>query len=304
MWISDISFSLIRSKESEEREEIRFFLFFVFFDQKKRTQNQPEKGTRISRSFSIFPRPLSLSLSLSLSAFKIIMDNVYALNERAVRALEDNGITAKTMIRFARLGLYAQIVLALWGSLSFTYGIIHASALAVSLYGVVALELKTPRLLKIYAAVLLALTITDLLWLLNFTGSIWGGRTGVKDQYYDTLSYASLNWTTLFPEFLAFLVRVASVCLWGMLWMKGALNDLEGECLDPDSEGLMMGSGGNSSSRTYVPGSEYQDDFSHVQPAGAVPEGRIRGQGSSKKKGGGSSDDFSLSGAGYQQSEV
>ena len=232
------------------------------------------------------------------------MDNVYALNERAVRALEDNGITAKTMIRFARLGLYAQIVLALWGSLSFTYGIIHASALAVSLYGVVALELKTPRLLKIYAAVLLALTITDLLWLLNFTGSIWGGRTGVKDQYYDTLSYASLNWTTLFPEFLAFLVRAASVCLWGMLWMKGALNDLEGECLDPDSEGLMMGSGGNSSSRTYVPGSEYQDDFSHVQPAGAVPEGRIRGQGSSKKKGGGPSDDFSLSGAGYQQSEV
>ena len=64
-----------------------------------------------------------------------------------------------------------------------------------------------------------------------------------------------------------------------------------------------MGSGGG-----VVPaicaGSEYQDDFSHVQPAGAVPEGRIRGQGSSKKKGGGSSDDFSLSGAGYQQSEV
>jgi hypothetical protein len=274
----------------------------LFFRPKNEHKTNQRKGRGFLGPFPYFP-DLSLFLSLFLSAF-IIMDNVYALNERAVRALEDNGITAKTMIRFARLGLYAQIVLALWGSLSFTYGIIHASALAVSLYGVVALELKTPRLLKIYAAVLLALTITDLLWLLNFTGSIWGGRTGVKDQYYDTLSYASLNWTTLFPEFLAFLVRVASVCLWGMLWMKGALNDLEGECLDPDSEGLMMGSGGNSSSRTYVPGSEYQDDFSHVQPAGAVPEGRIRGQGSSKKKGGGSSDDFSLSGAGYQQSEV
>jgi len=237
------------------------------------------------------------------------MDTLYALNERAVRALEDSGITAKTMIRFARLALYAQILLALWGSLSFTYGIIHASALAVSLYGIVAMELKTPRLLKIYAAVLVALTITDLLWLLNFTGAIWSGRAGVrteegKDEYYDTLSYASLNWTTLFPEFLAFLVRVATVCLWGMLWMKGALNDLEGECLDPDSERLMMGSGGNSSSRPYVPGSEYQDDFSHVHPAGAVPEGRITGQGSSKKKGGGSSDDFSLGGGGYQQSEV
>ena len=298
MWISDVSFSLIKKKA---REEIRFFLFFFFRPKYEHKTNQ-RKGRGFLGPFPYFP-DLSLFLSLFLSAF-IIMDNVYALNERAVRALEDNGITAKTMIRFARLGLYAQIVLALWGSLSFTYGIIHASALAVSLYGVVALELKTPRLLKIYAAVLLALTITDLLWLLNFTGSIWGGRTGVKDQYYDTLSYASLNWTTLFPEFLAFLVRVASVCLWGMLWMKGALNDLEGECLDPDSEGLMMGSGGNSSSRTYVPGSEYQDDFSHVQPAGAVPEGRIRGQGSSKKKGGGSSDDFSLSGAGYQQSEV
>ena len=297
MWISDISFSLIRSKESEGEKRSDFF-FFLFFDQKILTLEDFS-----SVLFHISPTSLSFSLSFSLR-FQIIMDNVYALNERAVRALEDNGITAKTMIRFARLGLYAQIVLALWGSLSFTYGIIHASALAVSLYGVVALELKTPRLLKIYAAVLLALTITDLLWLLNFTGSIWGGRTGVKDQYYDTLSYASLNWTTLFPEFLAFLVRVASVCLWGMLWMKGALNDLEGECLDPDSEGLMMGSGGNSSSRTYVPGSEYQDDFSHVQPAGAVPEGRIRGQGSSKKKGGGPSDDFSLSGAGYQQSEV
>ena len=188
------------------------------------------------------------------------------------------------------------------GSLSFTYGIIHSSALATALYGIVALELKTPRLLKIYAAVLMAMTITDFLWLLNFTGSIWGGRTGVKDQYYDTLSYASLNWTTLFPEFLAFLVRAVTMCLWGMLWMKGSLNDLEGECLDPDSEGLMMGSGGNSSS-TYVPGREYQDDFSHVQPDGAVPEGRIRGQGNSKKKGG-SSDDFSLGGGGYQQSEV
>ena len=298
MWISDVSFSLIKKKA---REEIRFFLF-LFFRPKNEHKTNQRKGRGFLGPLPYFP-DLSLFLSLFLSAF-IIMDNVYALNERAVRALEDNGITAKTMIRFARLGLYAQIVLALWGSLSFTYGIIHASALAVSLYGVVALELKTPRLLKIYAAVLLALTITDLLWLLNFTGSIWGGRTGVKDQYYDTLSYASLNWTTLFPEFLAFLVRVASVCLWGMLWMKGALNDLEGECLDPDSEGLMMGSGGNSSSRTYVPGSEYQDDFSHVQPAGAVPEGRIRGQGSSKKKGGGPSDDFSLSGAGYQQSEV
>tara|TARA_B000000437_G_scaffold198056_1_gene159886 strand:+ start:2381 stop:3073 length:693 start_codon:yes stop_codon:yes gene_type:complete len=230
------------------------------------------------------------------------MDYVYALSERGVRVLEDNGITAKTMIRFARLGLYVQIVLAMWGSLSFTYGIIHSSALATALYGIVALELKTPRLLKIYAAVLMAMTITDFLWLLNFTGSIWGGRTGVKDQYYDTLSYASLNWTTLFPEFLAFLVRAVTMCLWGMLWMKGSLNDLEGECLDPDSEGLMMGSGGNSSS-TYVPGREYQDDFSHVQPDGAVPEGRIRGQGSSKKKGG-SSDDFSLGGGGYQQSEV
>ena len=302
MWISDISFSLIRSKESEGEKRSDFFSFLFFSTKKNEHKTNQRKGRGFLGPFPYFP-DLSLFLSLFLSAF-IIMDNVYALNERAVRALEDNGITAKTMIRFARLGLYAQIVLALWGSLSFTYGIIHASALAVSLYGVVALELKTPRLLKIYAAVLLALTITDLLWLLNFTGSIWGGRTGVKDQYYDTLSYASLNWTTLFPEFLAFLVRVASVCLWGMLWMKGALNDLEGECLDPDSEGLMMGSGGNSSSRTYVPGSEYQDDFSHVQPAGAVPEGRIRGQGSSKKKGGGPSDDFSLSGAGYQQSEV
>ena len=82
--------------------------------------------------------------------------------------------------------------------------------------------------------------------------------------------------------------------------MKGSLNDLEGECLDPGSEGLMMGSGGNSSS-TYVPG-EYQDDFSHVQPDGAVPEGRIRGQGNSKKKGG--SSRLFLGGGGYQQSEV
>ena len=82
------------------------------------------------------------------------------------------------------------------------------------------------------------------------------------------------------------------------------MKDLEGEGLGPGSEGLRMVYGGNASSRTYVPGSEYQDDFSHVQPAGAVPEGRIRGQGSSKKKGGGPSDDFSLSGAGYQQSEV
>ena len=303
MWISDISFSLLIERKREKRSDFFFFLFFRPKKNEHKTNQRKGLFEDFSVLFHIPPLSLSLFLSLFLSAF-IIMDNVYALNERAVRALEDNGITAKTMIRFARLGLYAQIVLALWGSLSFTYGIIHASALAVSLYGVVALELKTPRLLKIYAAVLLALTITDLLWLLNFTGSIWGGRTGVKDQYYDTLSYASLNWTTLFPEFLAFLVRVASVCLWGMLWMKGALNDLEGECLDPDSEGLMMGSGGNSWSRTYVPGSEYQDDFSHVQPAGAVPEGRIRGQGSSKKKGGGSSDDFSLSGAGYQQSEV
>ena len=37
-------------------------------------------------------------------------------------------------------------------------------------------------------------------WLYRFYLGL--GRTGVKDQYYDTLSYASLNWTTLFPEFL------------------------------------------------------------------------------------------------------
>ena len=157
MWISDISFSLITRKKA--REEIRFFVFLFFRPKNEHKTNNQRKG---QRGF-LGPFPYFPDLSLFLSLFQIIMDNVYALNERAVRALEDNGITAKTMIRFARLGLYAQIVLALWGSLSFTYGIIHASALAVSLYGVVALELKTPRLLKIYAAVLLALTITDLL---------------------------------------------------------------------------------------------------------------------------------------------
>ena len=161
----------------------------------------------------------------------------------------------------------------------------HSSALATALYGIVALELKTPRLLKIYAAVLMAMTITDFLWLLNFTGSIWGGRTGVKDQYYDTLSYASLNWTTLFPEFLAFLVRAVTMCLWGMLWMKGSLNDLEGECLDPDSEGLMMGSGGNSSS-TYVPGENIKTIFLTCNQMVPFQKGGLEGKEIVRRKAG------------------
>ena len=80
------------------------------------------------------------------------------------------------MIRFARLGLYVQIVLAMWGGRCRSRTVfldLALSALATALYGIVALELKTPRLLKIYAAVLMAMTITDFLWLLNFTGSIW-----------------------------------------------------------------------------------------------------------------------------------
>lgn len=243
------------------------------------------------------------------------MENALALSERAMRLLEDNAVTVKQIVRIARLGLYAQVILAMWGSLSFTFGTIHSTALAQALFGIVAMELKTPRLLKIYCAVLIAMTLTDFLWLLNFTGAIWAGRTGVKDEYFDTLSYASLNWTTLFPEFVAFLVRVATTCLWSMLWMKGALNDLDAEVFEADSEGLMMqggghSNGGNSSSATqsrpYVPGQEYQDDFAHVHPAGAVREGRIVGSGSKKgssKGGGGGESDFSL-GGGYQQSEV
>ena len=65
------------------------------------------------------------------------------------------------MLKIARASVYAQIVLAMCGTLSFVYGTIHSTAMALSLYAVVALEIKAPRLLKIYAVLLLALTVTE-----------------------------------------------------------------------------------------------------------------------------------------------
>ena len=220
------------------------------------------------------------------------MESVYAMSERGMRALEDSGMTVRTILRILRLGMYAQVLLALWGTLSAQYGFIHCSALAVTLFGLMCLEFKTPRLLKIYAAVCLAMFATDVLWLVNYTGTIWSGRTGIRDQRFDSLTYASLNWSTLFPEFLAFLVRGVSSALWTMLWVRGALNDLQSEVMDLDGGGSLNQQG------AYVPGVELIDDFSHVIPNGAVPEGRIRGQGSSNDKPSGNAPpDFST----YQQ---
>ena len=96
------------------------------------------------------------------------MDQFAARIDGVLHHLEDQGVGGRQMLKIARASTYAQIVLAMMGSLAFVYGTVHASALALSLYAVVAMEIKAPRLLKIYAVLLAALTITDFFWLATY----------------------------------------------------------------------------------------------------------------------------------------
>ena len=77
------------------------------------------------------------------------MDQFAARVDGVLHHLEDQGVGGRQMLKIARASVYAQIVLAMCGTLSFVYGTIHSTAMALSLYAVVALEIKAPRLLKI-----------------------------------------------------------------------------------------------------------------------------------------------------------
>jgi hypothetical protein len=170
--------------------------------------------------------------------------------------LEDQGVGGRQMLKIARASMYAQIMLAMCGSLSFVYGTIHSTALALSLYGVVAMEIKAPRLLKIYAVLLLVLTITDFFWLATYAGPIGSGNTGIALETattatatraaqladtlvrYGTLATSINNFFCLVPELFAFFVRVASVALWVLMWSKGLLDGTDSDYSDPNSQSI------------------------------------------------------------------
>ena len=129
--------------------------------------------------------------------------------------------------------------------------LVEASALALSLYAVVAMEIKAPRLLKIYAVLLAALTITDFFWLATYAGPIGSGTTGMTvtvgpnsaniDSSLMSIKWGLLassvnNFFCLVPELFAFFVRVASVALWVLMWSKGLLDGSDDNMYnDPNS---------------------------------------------------------------------
>ncbi|CAL50247.1 unnamed product [Ostreococcus tauri] len=176
------------------------------------------------------------------------MDHVAARLDGMLHHLEDQGVGSRQMLKIARASVYAQIVLGMAGSLAFVYGTIHSSALALSLYAVVALEIKAPRLLKIYAVLLLVLTLIDFFWLATYAGPIGSSNTGMvmtldagKVDVDRTLKWGIMasgvnNFFCLVPEIFAFFLRIASVLLWALMWSKGLLDGSDGELYaDPNS---------------------------------------------------------------------
>jgi hypothetical protein len=195
-------------------------------------------------------------------------------------------------------------MLSLYGSLSFVYGIIHASALATCLFALIAMEIKASRLLKIYVCMLVLMVFFDFTWLCMYTAAIATEKTGMSTttaaELAATMKWGPAatqinNWVCLFSEFIQFFIRLASLPLWVVMWIKGLLDGTDAY------EDPMAGDQGGMPPQAYHPPGEFVGDFSHVLPAGPVPEGRIMGH-----AGGGRSQNFSgfmHSGGGYQQQE-
>ena len=232
------------------------------------------------------------------------MDSIAARIDHVLHALEDQGVGGRQMFKIARASVYAQILLAMCGSMSFAYGAIHPTAMALSLYGVVAMEIKAPRLLKIYACALLVLTVVDFLWLCTYASAISSASSGlvaettgqsaevkeVLSVQYGIVAAGINNFFTLMPEVFAFFIRVASLALWILMWSKGLLDG-------PDAMGDGYGvpsttvpySGSTINTRH---GMEYQ---SEVAPGSPVRSGRITGAAGTFK----GNDTFTVDG-GYQ----
>jgi len=177
------------------------------------------------------------------------MDQLTSRLDGILHHLEDQGVGSRQLLKIARASVYAQILLAMCGALSFVYGTVHASALALSLYAVVALEIKAPRLLKIYAVLLLVLTVTDFFWLATYAGPIGSSNTGMVVSVktadgveldgsirWGIMASGVNNFFCLVPELFAFFIRVASVVLWALMWSKGLLDGADGDMYsDPHS---------------------------------------------------------------------
>jgi len=229
------------------------------------------------------------------------METIAAKIDRALHALEDQGVGGRQMVKIARASVYAQIVCAAIGSVSFAYGTIHASAFALSLYGIVALEIKAPRLLKIYACALVMLTIVDFFWLCAYAGAISSLNTGIVAEttgastevrqvlmlQYGVVAGGINNFFTLMPEVFAFFIRVASVALWVLMWSKGLLDGSTDGDMYSDPSAVPF----SASTINTHHGMEYQ---SEALPGSPVRSGRITGA-SGKFK----ADTFTVDG-GYQ----
>ena len=158
------------------------------------------------------------------------------------------------------------------------------SALAVSFYALISLEIKAARLLKIYACVLVVFTIIDLCWLCMYTAAISTQHTGMSYGGFGVELAATLkwgpaatdinNWVCLSAGFISFFVRLASVPLWLLMWAKGSLDahDAYEDMHQSAPVGPPRDYGRDASD-------PYGGDFSHVMPSGPVPSGRIQGHG-------------------------
>ena len=178
-----------------------------------------------------------------------------------------------------RVALYGQMILSLYGSLSFVYGTIHSSALATCLFALIAMEIKASRLLKIYVCVLIVFAFFDFTWLCMYTTAIATEKTGIKNlevgndiRISSAIRWGSAatrvnNWVCLFSEFVQFFVRLVSLPFWLIMWNKGLLEGTD------SYEDPMNGNPVGPTRQAYHP----PGDFSHVLPTGPVPEGRIVG---------------------------
>jgi hypothetical protein len=157
-------------------------------------------------------------------------------------------------------------------------------------------EIKAPRLLKIYACCLVALTGVDLFWLMTYSGAISSTNTGIVAEIgaegtdvpqevislqYGIVAAGINNFFTLMPEFFAFCIRVASVALWVLMWSKGLLDGSDSDMYnDPHLSSSMPTTSGGYNIHS---GMEYQ-----ASPAVAVPSSPVR----SGRKGGNAGPTF------------
>ncbi|KAK3243895.1 hypothetical protein CYMTET_46471 [Cymbomonas tetramitiformis] len=144
----------------------------------------------------------------------------------------DGGMGGNSIpILLARICLWIQMIFVIFGSIGYSYAGTHGVTAAVTIYGLLCLQIGTRAVVKLYVFLLLLAIAMDVMFACMWTDKIARNDTEFSGKWNED-KYRDSEKMSMAAVYIGGFVRVLSLPLWCQFWYKAADDSSSGGLTD------------------------------------------------------------------------